>query len=319
LKAGDTILDIGCNDCTMLSFFPDIYKRIGVDPATNINWDSVDPSICIINDYFSAQAVLKATEGKPCRVVTSIAMLYSVEDVNTVVAAVKSILAPDGVWCIQLSYLPALIKNMTFYDVCHEHLHYFSLTSLSVLLQTHGLTIFDAATNEVNGGSLRVFVTHAQNQRAKTASLDTLLEEEKRMRLVDRETYARFFDDVCELKRKVTTYIRQEEASGHRVIGLGASTKGNVLLQFFGLDKTLLPSISERNPEKVGLRTLGTDIELISEEQARALQPSCMLVLIWFFKEELLKRERAYLQNGGKLLFPMPYCHVVTRDGEVRL
>ena len=121
------------------------------------------------------------------------------------------------------------------------------------------------------------------------------------------------------LKVKINGYLRDETEKGNLVVGLGASTKGNVLLQFFGIDKQVLPYISERNPEKVSLRTLGTDIELVSEERARELDPSCMLVLIWFFKDEIIKREKQYLEQGGKLLFPMPYCHLVTRDGEAPL
>ncbi len=316
LTKGDHVLDIGCNDCTMLSFFSPEYNRIGVEPASNINWDGVDESIHIINDFFCPEEVLKATGGSPCRAITSIAMMYSIEDLRSFSSKVKSILAPDGVWCIQLSYLPALIKNMSFYDVCHEHLYYFSLTTLNNLMEQNGLSIYDASLNDVNGGSLRVFVTHADNPGPKTAGFHQISDEEKGLRLGEAETYRKFFDSVSDIKEKITEYIRSETASGNLVVGLGASTKGNVLLQFFEIDKQVLPYISERNPEKVSLKTLGTDIELISEERARELNPDCMLVLIWSFKDEIIKREVEYLQNGGKLLFPMPYCHVVSKDGE---
>jgi hypothetical protein len=319
LKQGDCILDIGCNDCTMLSLFSNEYNRIGIEPSTNINWDGVDPSIHIVNNFFSQRDVLRITNGSLCRVVTSIAMFYSVEDVNAFTSEVKSILAPDGVWCIQLSYLPATIKSMSFYDICHEHLYYFSLTVLDEFMESNGLSIYDVSTNDVNGGSLRVFVSHKELDKSKPEHFYKLLEEERNMCLFDQETYQSFFRKIGEMKQKVISYIRHEAESGNLVIGLGASTKGNVLLQFFGIDNHSLPYISERNPEKVSLRTLGTDIELISEEQARALKPSCMVVLIWPFKEEIIRRESLYLQNGGKLLFPMPYCHIVTKDGEMRL
>ncbi len=228
-------------------------------------------------------------------------------------------MAPDGVWCIQLSYLPALIENMSFYDVCHEHLYYFSLTTFNNLMERNGLSIYDASTNDVNGGSVRVFVTHKENAREKSENLLRLMKAEDDLNLMESSTYEKFFQQVEELKKTTNDYIRQENEDGGTVAGLGASTKGNVLLQFFGIDKKALPYISERNPEKVGLRTLGTDIELVSEEKARELEPSSMLVLIWFFKDELIKREQPYLEKGGKLLFPMPYCHVVTKDGETRL
>ena len=145
------------------------------------------------------------------------------------------------------------------------------------------------------------------------------MQQEESLGLREGETYDGFYRRVLDMKETINAFIRAENEKGEMVVGLGASTKGNVLLQFFGIDSGSLPYISERNPEKVSLRTLGTDIELVSELRAREMNPSAMLVLIWFFKDELIKREREYLDNGGKLLFPMPYCHVVTKDGEERL
>lgn len=319
LGPGDIVVDIGCNDGTMLSYFSQEPRRIGIEPATNINWGDLDPEIHIINDFFSRKRLEEDTGGAPCQVVTSIAMMYGVEDLNAFCAQVKSVLAPGGVWCIQLSYLPAIISNMSFYDVCHEHLYYFSLTTLDTLLELNGLSIYDASLNDVNGGSLRVFATHKENRAAKTEAYHRILADEEQMELTDADYYHRFFEQVNTLKGKVTKYLRQEADQGNLVVGLGASTKGNVLLQFFDIDKKLVPYISERNPEKVSLRTLGTDIELVSEEQARQLNPSTMLVLIWFFKDEIIKREGEYLEKGGKLLFPMPYPHLLTKHGETAL
>ena len=319
LVTGDHILDVGCNDATMLSYFPSNLKRFGIEPATNINWDGVDKSITIINDYFNKDKIQEATNKEKFRVITSIAMLYGVEDLNGFAQSVKSMLTPDGIWVIQLSYVPELIKTLSFYDICHEHLYYFSLETLNYLLERNGLSIYDASTNDVNGGSLRVFVTHGESRGDKTIDFYKLFYEEKKMRLAEREVYHMFYRNICDLKEKVTDFIKKENEDGNLVIGLGGSTKGNVLLQFFDLDKQMLPYISDRNPEKVGLRTLGTDFEIISEERSRELNPSCMLVLIWFFKEEIIQREHEYLRRGGKLLFPMPYAHIVTIDGEKAL
>lgn len=319
-RDGDWALDIGCNDGTLLSFLPDRMKRIGVEPASNIDWSGLDASITIVNDFFSRDKVLGLTQGQVCRMVTSIAMLYSVEDVNAVAQDIKAILAPDGLWCIQVAYLPATLESLGFYDVCHEHLYYFTLGTLSRLVTRHGFRICDASLNRVNGGSLRVLVTHQDDQTQPTSeNVLRILEKEQEQRLSTPATYERFYEEVLALRSTIVDFIRQERGGGKEVIGLGASTKGNVLLQFFGIDKTLIPYLSDRNPDKVGLKTLGTDIEVVSEEKARALNPSCMLVLIWFFKEEILKREKTFLDQGGRLLFPMPYCHLVGRDGETRL
>jgi C-methyltransferase C-terminal domain/Putative zinc binding domain/Methyltransferase domain len=319
LKRGDSIVDVGCNDGTLLSFLPCIYNRVGVEPAENINWDGLDKSISIINSYFTSTKVLQATCGQRCKAVTSIAMLYSVLDANDFAAEIKSILAPDGVWCVQVSYLPLTLQSLSFYDICHEHLYYFSLTTLNRLMEQNGLTIFDATTNDVNGGSLRAYITHQELGRRKSDNVDRLIKKEKELRLGEATTYQGFFSEIQTLRGKVRNYIATENQKGNLTVGLGASTKGNVLLQYFEIDRRMLPYISERNPEKVSLRTLGTGIELISEERARALNPACMLVLIWFFKDEILKREQEYLQQGGKLLFPMPYCHIVSKHGETRL
>lgn len=320
-KAGDggTFLDIGCNDGSLLSFVPDRFNRIGIEPASNITWDHLDPTITVKNDFFSSRTLLEASGGEPCQVITSIAMLYSVDRLNEIVAEIKSVLAKDGIWCIQISYLPTMLESMSFYDVCHEHLYYFSLDSLSNLLGRAGLKVIDGSLNDVNGGSLRAFVVHEDDPRQESDRLKQIRATEESWALRDVETYNRFFQEVCDLKERTTGFLRRESEQGNLTVGLGASTKGNVLLQFFGIDKTLLPYISERNPDKVSLRTLGTDIELVSEAQAREMKPAYMLVLIWFFKDEIVKREQAFLEQGGKLLFPMPYLHAVSRDGEERL
>ena len=250
-------------------------------------------------------------------------MFYDLADPNSFVADVKTILAPDGIWCIQLSYLPLMLTNMNFYDICHEHLSYYSLDALTKLMERNGLAVLDASTNAVNGGSLRAFVTRADNRRAFTAAgkqnLAALAETETALKLEQPQTYRDYFQKIQDLANRVNTYLDADLRNGGKVFGLGASTKGNVLLQFFGITKEKMPYISERNAEKVGLRTLGTDFELISEQQARDLRPSSMLVLPWYFKNEIVKREADYLRQGGKLLFPMPYAHLVTKDGEIAL
>jgi SAM-dependent methyltransferase len=316
LKKGDNVLDIGCNDGIMLTYYPDYVNRIGIDPAKNIDRSWLDPEIKVAADYFSKAAALRLSNNQPFKIITSIAMFYDLDDPNSFVSEVKSILASDGVWCIQLSYLPAALKTLNFYDVCHEHLEYYTIRALENLLNKHDFVIFDASLNDVNGGSLRVFVTHKNFARPISNDLKAIFAAEDKMRLTDSKTYADFSLKIADLKRKITDFLVKAKNAGKKVVGLGASTKGNVLLQFFNITKDLLPYISERNPEKVGLRTLGTDIELISEESARNLKPDAMLVLIWFFKDELIKREKEYLEKGGQLVFPMPYPHVITKEGE---
>lgn len=318
-KKGDCILDIGCNDGTTLTYFTKKAARLGLDPATNINRSNLDKSITIATDYFSRDKALGLSRGRFFKCITSIAMFYDLNDPGAFVSEVRSVLAPDGIWCIQLSYLPVSLKTLNFYDICHEHLGYYSLGVLNGLMSRHGMQIFDASLNNVNGGSLRVFVAPKNGRRSISKNLEKLYAAENKMNLHDPDTYKSFAAKINNLKKTTRDFIISEIKNKGLVIGLGASTKGNVLLQYFDIDKKLLPFISERNPEKVGLKTLGTDIELISEEQARSLNPSAMPVLIWFFKDEIIKRERNYLNNGGKLFFPMPYPHIVTKNGEQKL
>ena len=183
----------------------------------------------------------------------------------------------------------------------------------------NGLEIVHAETNSVNGGSALVFIKHKNLNNEITADLRDLILFENSMNLSSIKTYKNFFSEMQKLSVKVTTFIKNEIKNKRLVIGLGASTKGNVLLQFFGIDKNMLPYISEKQEMKVGLKTLGTDIELISEKKARNLNPSSMLMLPWYFKEEILAREKEYLDQGGSIIIPMPYAHVVTKDGELKL
>jgi hypothetical protein len=204
---------------------------------------------------------------------------------------------------------------MNFYDICNEHLEYYSLNTLNFLMKKNGLEIFDCKKNSVNGGSVLVAVSHA-GTRSKSKRFIQLLKSENYYNLNSIKTYKIFYNKILKLKKKIVNFIKKESGL---VIGLGASTKGNMLIQLFGIDKTILPYISEKNRLKVGLKTLGTDIELISEKKARLKKPSAMLVLPWYFKTEIVKREQKYLLGGGKLIFPMPYPHYIDSNGEHKI
>ena len=312
----DVVVDIGANDCTMLSMYPDHLKKFGIEPATNIDWSHVNKSITIVNNYFSKDTVLKATNGKKAKIISATAMFYDFDDPNIATKDIKDVLHEDGVCVIQVSYLLDTIRDMNFYDVVHEHLEYYSLKSINYLMERNGLKIIDATTNFVNGGSLRVLVTHKENSRPKSKRYKEILYEDKKWNLEELDTYVQYEHKIKDIIKKSREFIVNEIANGGTVIGLGASTKGNVLLQICGIGKDLLPYISDRNKEKVGLRTLGTDIEIISEEKSREINPSAMLVIPWNFKEEVLSREKDYIQNGGKMLFLMPRPYFVDKNGE---
>ena len=318
-ESNDVIVDIGANDCTMVSMYPDHLKRFGIEPATNIDWSNVSESITVVNDYFSKDIVLKATNYKKAKIISATAMFYDFDDPNVVTKDIKDILHEDGVCVIQVSYLLDTIRDMNFYDVVHEHLEYYSLKSINYLMERNGLKVIDATTNFVNGGSLRVLVTHKDSRRPKSKRYQEILDEEEKWNLEELDTYVQYEQKIKDIIKKSREFIVNEIENGGTVIGLGASTKGNVLLQICRIGKDLLPYISDRNKEKVGLRTLGTDIEIISEEKARKINPSAMLVIPWNFKEEILSREQNFIQNGGKMLFLMPKPYIVDNNGEYYL
>ena len=315
----DIVIDIGANDCTMVSMYPDHLKRYGIEPATNIDWSNVSKSITIVNDYFSKDVVMEKTNGKKAKIISATAMFYDFDDPNIATRDIKEILHEDGVCVLQVSYLLDTIKDMNFYDVVHEHLEYYSLKSINYLMEKNGLTVIDASTNFVNGGSLRVLVTHKEKNKIKSQRYQEILSEEEKWSLDKVDVYTEYKQKINEIINKTKKFIMNEIDGGQLVIGLGASTKGNVLLQICGIEKDLLPYISDRNKDKVGLRTLGTDIEIISEDKARELNPSAMLIIPWNFKDEILEREKDYIQNGGKMLFLMPFPYYIDKLGEHKI
>ena len=250
-------------------------------------------------------------------------MFYDLADPKKFVSDIDKILDENGVWCVQISYLVSMLKFNNFYDICHEHLSYYSIETFEAVIKDYNLKLFYAQTNDVNGGSIRLFVCRKNNsnylKKKFIKELDFLKLKEIKYDLRNIATYKEFQNSINKIKEKTNSFVDDIINSNNKIFALGASTKGNILLQHFGLDKSKIPYISERNPEKVGLKCLGSDIELISEESARSKMPKAFLVLPWNFKNEIVKREKKYLNEGGILMFPMPYPHTVDKNGEKKL
>jgi len=317
LKPGDVVIDTGSNDNTLLkSYTVSGLNKVGFEPATNLLPYAQDDDISVINDFFAADLFFKRHPGQLARVITSIAMFYDLEDPNAFVADAARCLDPEGVWVIQMMYLPIMLAHNVFDNICHEHLEYYSLQSLEYLLRRHGLKVVDGETNDVNGGSFRAYVTHAKNaavrhQPGAKARLNALREEEAKLDLHTLKPYQQFAQRVRLIKEQVGDFIRAEAASGKRVYVYGASTKGNTLLQYFDLDHSVIAAAAERNPDKWGKKTVATFIPIISEEQARREKPDYFLVLPWHFLPEFIQREAEYLRSGGKFIVPLPQFRVV--------
>jgi NDP-4-keto-2,6-dideoxyhexose 3-C-methyltransferase len=314
LHAGDSVLDIGCNDGTLLrSYDYDDLRRVGFEPAENLACEAAAGTDRIVPDFFSARPVA----GEQFRVVTSIAMFYDLEDPSAFVADVASILLEEGVWVIEMHYLPMVLECNAFDAICHEHIEYYSLSSLEPLLARHGLLVADVETNDVNGGSFRVYVVHrdspAASVPARRQRVNAMRAREQGAGLLGPAVYQEFGARVRQIGAKLQEWLRNERREGREISAYGASTKGNTLLQVFGLDHTMIRSAAERNPEKWGKYTVGTWIPIVSEAEARA-HADDFLVLPWHFMDEIQAREHDFLARGGKLVAPLPNLRVITAN-----
>lgn len=317
LRAGDIVLDIGCNDGTLLrSYQTRDIKLTGFEPAENLVVFARQGTDRVLNEFFNARSFEVEFGQQKARVITTIAMFYDLDQPAGIVSDIASCLDRDGVWINQMAYLPLMLERNAFDNICHEHLTYYSLSTLSRLYAAAGLEVFDIELNEVNGGSFRIYARHAgtdvggrnEFRRARVAALEQF---ETQLHLDDREIYDRFAERVLAIKTELCRFLRTAVAEGKSVYGYGASTKGNTLLQFFGLDETVITAIADRNPEKWGKRTVATNIPIISEEQARRERPDYMLVLPWHFLPGFVEREREYLAAGGRFVVPLPRVRVI--------
>jgi ubiquinone/menaquinone biosynthesis C-methylase UbiE len=325
-QKGDVWLDIACNDGTMFKFIPDDFTKVGIDPCDDSFRDeAIKYADDIAQDFFSAEIYNEKLnlKNKKAKVITTIAMFYDLERPDKFIRDINEVLDDDGIWVVQISYTPLMLKQMAFDNICHEHFYYHSLSSLKKLFSRNGLKIVDAALNDTNGGSIRVY---AQKQCARESSfgstplrdvcamrIESILDfESNRCDISNPYTWRDFSKRLFRLKEEVVSFIKGAKESGASIAGYGASTKGNTLLQFFGLDETLIDYIAERSPHKYGLNTVGTNIPIISEEEMRKMKPDYLLILPWHFINEFKDREKDYLKSGGKFIVPCPKLEIIS-------
>lgn len=321
-KPGDAILDIGCNDGTLLRCYDGMnLRRFGMDPSSGPFVDTMPEDVTLVVDFFSAARLLPLLNGAKLVAITSIAMFYDLPDPVGFMREIKSVLADDGIWEMEQSYMPLMLSELTYDTICHEHLTYYGLSQIAWMAERAGLRIIDASTNDVNGGSFRVQLTHAEGPRQPTpssaATIAALLDSERADGMNTAAPYLTFAQRIVHHRQVIGDFFAKARAEGKTVLGCGASTKGNVVIQYAGLTAADMPAITERYPQKVGLLTPGSRIPIISEEDGRSRNPDYMIVFPWHFRDEIIRREQDFLNAGGKLVFPLPRFEVVGKGSVV--
>ena len=308
------ILDIGCNDGTLLNYFPKTVNKYGIDPSQIIK--KIDKKkITVIKDFFPPKKENLESLKIKFDLITSIAMFYDINDPNLFVKNIKYYLKNKGIWVFELSYLVDMLKLNSFDTICHEHLEYYSLQTLNYLMKKNGLKIFNLSRNSINGGSIRCFVTHEKNsiydKKQNIYKVKKLIKNEKKLKINSLYPYKKFYKNILKIKfdlKQLILSIRKQDKS---IFILGASTKGNTILQFLNLNNKIINYAVERNKQKIGAITIGSNIKIISEQMSKRLSPDYYLVLPWHFKNEILNREKEFVRKGGNLIFPLPKIQII--------
>lgn len=305
--AGDTVLDIGSNDGTTLSFYPESAQLVGIDPSAVKFAKYYKPHIKVVPDFFSSDTFFKASGGKTAKIITSIAMFYDLERPLEFMRQVHDVLGEGGIWHFEQSYLPSMLAATAYDTICHEHTEYYSLGTIVWMADRAGFSIVDVSLNDINGGSFAVTAAKSTPGSTKHAPVVArLLEAERAGGLAGLEPFAKFATAAATHRTELRALLEKLKAEGKRVFGMGASTKGNVILQYCGIGAGLLECIAEVNEDKFGCFTPGTDIPIVSEKEAIARKPDVLLILPWHFRANLIRRSGPLIERGIKLLFPLP-------------
>ncbi len=312
LSENDLVLDIGSNDATLLKAYRGTHRKIGIDPTGLKFKEYYTSDISLIPSFFSADAFKSEFPKAKAKIITSIAMFYDLENPMSFVKDIESILADDGIWHFEQSYMPSMLRTNSYDTICHEHLEFYSFRVVKNLLETCGMRVMDVQMNSINGGSFAVTACKKNaSYPSNTAIINWMLRQEDDMGLDTPKPYRDFEERVFKHRKNLVELIEAITGSGKTIFGYGASTKGNVLLQFCNLTTKHIPFIAEVNEQKFGCFTPGNNIPIISEKEAREKKPDYFLVLPWHFKNSILEREREYIDQGGKFIFPLPEIEIV--------
>lgn len=305
-----SVLDIGCNDGTLLKAYPPSLQRFGVDPSDVAQ--GVGDGITVVQDVFPSPELTARRGGRSFDVITSIAMFYDLESPVNFVHEIRKSLAPEGLWIFEMSYMPSMLEMNSYDTICHEHLEYYSLSVVENILRRAQMKVVKVELNPINGGSIRCYaVPEGCFKYPISGGVRALRQKEFDLELDTDKPYKNFQSRIEAHRVEIQSVIRSLLAKGRRIHAYGASTKGNTILQWCGIDGSMIECASDRNPDKFGASTIGTGIRIVSEEESRRLKPDYYFVLPWHFADEFIAREKDLLMQGIGMIFPLPEIHVV--------
>ena len=311
IKKKDYVLDIASNDATLLNFYPKNVYKVGIDPLVNKYKKYYSKINKKISDFFSYKIVKKNNIDKKFKIISALSMFYDLKEPDLFVNDIKKILHKDGIFILEHADLLSIVKNCLFDTICHEHLEYYSSKIIINLMKDNGLRVFNIKNNDINGGSMCYFICHDDSKfKTNLKKINKVLKEEKKLKLEENITFKRFFNDINKIKDNLKKLINKISNQNEIIHGYGASTKGNVLLQYFNITNKDIKFISDRNPLKSNMFTPGSKIKIISEENSRKMLPKYYLVLPWHFKNEILTREKKIRSKGTKFIFPLPKIRI---------
>ncbi|NWJ51548.1 MAG: methyltransferase domain-containing protein [Bacteroidetes bacterium] len=312
LNENDLVIDIGSNDATALKAYTGKHYKVGIDPTGLKFKEFYSADILLIPAFFTSDVFKKEFPDINAKIITSIAMFYDLESPVAFVKDIEQCLTDDGIWHFEQSYMPSMLRTNSYDTICHEHLEFYSFKVVKKLVESCGMRVIDVQMNAINGGSFSVTAckknaSHVSN----TPIINWTIKQEDDMGLDTPKPYRDFEEQVFKHRKNLIELIEALVADGKKIFGYGASTKGNVLLQFCNFSSNQIPFIAEVNKDKFGSFTPGTHIPIISEDEAKAMNPDYFLVLPWHFKHNILEREKEYISNGGKFIFPLPEIEIL--------
>jgi len=308
LNDGDLVVDIGSNDSTTLQAYPTTGPTlVGMDPTGVKFRDYYPPHIQLIPDFFSSSLLRERFPGKKTKVVTSFSMFYDLEDPTAFMKEVYEVLADDGIWVFEQSYMPTMLETNSYDTVCHEHLEFYALHQIKWMADKVGFKILDVELNDVNGGSFSITVSKSNGDKSVPPAVQKILDAERKMGLDTLAPYKAFAERAEKSKQELLKFIATAQAEGKKIAALGASTKGNVLLQYCGLSEKEIFCVGDVNPDKFGCYTPGTWIPIIPEDELLAMKPDFLIVLPWHFRTFF---EQSKKFANLKLVFPLPQIDV---------